>query len=77
MTNAIPPQVKKFFWGDDLSQLSWQNHRQYIIQTLLNKGDEESIAWLLQKIDSKQLRNMLSKIKLDSKSANFWRLYLS
>lgn len=77
MANAIPPQVKKFFWGDDLSQLSWQNHRQYIIQTLLNKGDEESIAWLLQKIDSKQLRNMLSKIKLDSKSANFWRLYLS
>jgi hypothetical protein len=77
MANTIPTQVKKFFWGDDLSQLSWQSHRQYIIQTLLNKGDEKSISWLLQKTGSKQLKNMLPKIKLDPKSANFWSLYFS
>ena len=77
MKNTIPPQVEKYFWGDDLSKLNWQKHKQYIIQTLLNKGDAESISWLLQKTDSNQLKNMLPIIKLDQKSANFWRLYFS
>ena len=77
MANTIPPQAKKYFWGDDLNQLNWQDHKKYIIQTLLNKGDEESVSWLLKKAGSKQIRAMLPQLKLDPKSKNFWKIYLS
>ncbi len=76
MTN-LSPQIKKYFWGDDLEQLSWENHRQYIIQTLLEKGDRESISWLMTKASSKELLKTLPQIKLSPKSKNFWKIYLS
>jgi hypothetical protein len=77
MKNNLPPQVKKYFWGDDLEQLSWDSHKQYIIQTLLEKGDEQSISWLLQKIELSQIKHMLPQLKLEPKSQNFWQIYLS
>lgn len=77
MVNIISSQAKKYFWGDDLNQLNWQDHKQYIVQTLLNKGDEKSVSWLLKKVGSTQIKSMLSQIKLNSKSHNFWSLYLS
>ena len=77
MVNSIPRQVKKYFWGDDLDQLNWTDHKQYIVQTLLNKGDEKAISWLLQKTDLNEIRQMISQLKLDAKSHNFWKTYLS
>lgn len=72
MKNALPPQAKKYFWGDDLDQLNWDDHKQYIAQTLLNKGDTKSISWLLQTAGSEQIKNMLPQLKLEPKSKNFW-----
>lgn len=76
MTN-LNPQIKKYFWGDDLEQLNWEDHRQYIIQTLLEKGDRESISWLMTRASSKELLQTLPHIKLSPKSKNFWEIYLS
>ncbi len=72
----FPDQVTKYFWGDDLSQLNWLHHKKYIIQTLLEKGDADSIAWLFQQSDKKEIKNMLPSLKLSQKSANFWNIYL-
>lgn len=77
MINTIPSRVKKYFWGDDLSQLNWQDHKQYIVQTLLNKGDEEAVSWLFKKAGPGQVKKMIPQLKLDPKSRNFWKLYLS
>lgn len=73
----MPFQAEKYFWGDDLSQLNWHDHRSYIIQTLLNKGDVASLSWLLKKTVPNDIINMLSKLNLDPKSRNFWQIYLS
>ena len=77
MVSDIPLQTKKYFWGDDLSQLNWQDHKPYIVQTLLNKGDSESVSWLLRQTTRSDILNMLSTLNLDSKSNNFWKIYLS
>lgn len=77
MVDSIPSQAKKYFWGDDLGQLNWQSHKQYIVQTLLNKGDEKSVSWLLKKMGTAQIKNMMLHIKLDHKSQNFWSIYFS
>jgi len=77
MKVLIPNCVNKYFWGDDLTQLSWQKHKKYIIKTLLNNGDRKSISWLFTKINKPALKKQLTTIKLNSKSANFWRKYFS
>jgi hypothetical protein len=77
MTNNLPPQVTKYFWGDDLSQLNWQDHRRYITKTILEKGDSSSISWLFGKLNKKQILSQLSTLELSEKSRNFWQIYLS
>ncbi|OGJ15678.1 MAG: hypothetical protein A2632_00645 [Candidatus Pacebacteria bacterium RIFCSPHIGHO2_01_FULL_46_16] len=77
MQTHIPTQVKQYFWGDNLEQLSWDNHRDYIIQTILEKGDSVAAKWVLQKTKQNELLSLIPKLKLSEKSRNFWLVYLS
>lgn len=76
MKNSLPKYVQKYFWGDDLSKLNWEKHQSYIIKTLLEKGDQKAVSWLLRKTDKQELKKQISKLNLDPKSENFWKLYL-
>lgn len=75
--SGLPDYVTKYFWGDDLSVLSWDNNSKYVTETILNRGDTEAVIWLLNKVEKPQLIHDLDKFKLNPKSANFWRIYLS
>lgn len=77
MSFQMPDEARKYFWGDDLGDLNWQDHKNYITQTLLEKGDEKAIKWLFSKIDRGSLAKILPQIKLSEKSYNFWNIYLS
>ena len=48
----------------------------YIVETLLNRGDQKAVAWLLDMADRDLLRSVLMSGKLNKKSAFFWSLYL-
>jgi succinate dehydrogenase flavin-adding protein (antitoxin of CptAB toxin-antitoxin module) len=74
--NSMPDSVLKFFWGDDLKDLNWENHKDYIAKTILEKGDSEAIRWLLGKADRAYLKNLVSEKRMDVKSKNFWNIYL-
>jgi len=73
----IPDDAKKYFWGDDLSDLSWEKHKKYIIQTLLEKGDLASWRWLFTKVSKSEVKELLPDLRLQPKSSNFWKIYLS
>lgn len=75
--NNLPDSVLKYFWGDNLKDLDWEKHKEYIAKTILEKGDKEAIEWLLKKTDKKSLKNLVKKKIMDSKSKNFWNIYLS
>jgi len=77
MQNTLPKKLHKYFWGDNLSELSWQKHSKYITQTLLEKGDRQAAAWLLNTINKSELLAQLPDFKLSAKSKNFWNIYLS
>ncbi len=77
MKQQLLPQAKKYFWGDDLSELSWDTHKKYIVETLLEKADFESVAWLMARQNKDELLSQLPSLKLSEKSKNFWELYLS
>lgn len=77
INHSIPAHILKYFWGDDLKELDLQKNNTYIIQTLLERGDQEAIKWLFSTVNQNTVKNALPKIKLSKKSANFWSLYLS
>lgn len=73
----IPSYVTKYFWGDNIYELDLHKHKTYMIQTLLEKGDQEAIKWLFFAVDKQKIKNLLASIKLSKKSAHFWNIYLS
>lgn len=77
MSQSIPNQAKKYFWGDNLDDLSWPKHKRYIIQTLLEKGDIVSLRWLFTKVTRQEVQKLLPDLRLQYKSSNFWSVYLS
>lgn len=77
MKPSLPPTITKYFWGDDLSQLSWEKNEKYITQTILEKGDHNAISWLLSHVDKSYLKKQLPHLKLSDKSTNFWSQYLA
>ncbi len=77
MKLQIPTQLEAYFWGDNLDELDWSKHKKYIIQTLLDKGNTEALNWLFKQTNRVELQNLLPQLKLQPKSSNFWRIYLS
>ena len=77
MVSTLPKYLHQYFWGDRLSELNLNDHRRYITQTILEKGDRQAASWLIKTTGKKNLKKSLSSLSLTPKSANFWRLYLS
>jgi len=77
MSLSIPVTAKKYFWGDNLAELSWPKHKKYIVQTLLDKGNVPSLRWLFTHITQDEVKKMLPTMKLQKKAGNFWSIYLS
>jgi len=73
----LPRSIKKYFWGDNLNDLKWPDHKKYIIQTLLEKGNDRAIKWLFNLTSKSQIIQLLPKFRLSKKSLNFWKTYLS
>jgi len=73
----LPQNVLKFFWGDNLDELSWEKHKEYITKTLLEKGDKVALSWLFERTNRTYLKKIVKEKRLDKKSANFWNIYLS
>lgn len=73
----LPQSVAKYFWGDDHQDLSWDRHRDYIAETILERGDRAAASWLLSQTGKGWLKTRLPKFRLSPKSKNFWSIYLT
>lgn len=72
----LPQNLKKYFWGDDFSQLNTKDHKNYILKTLLEIGDQDAINWLFANFSKKELKQALPDLKLSPKSKNYWEICL-
>jgi len=77
MSFPLPNFVSKYFWGDNLEELKWPNRKKYITKTILEKGDQKASSWLLKIAGKSSLKKQLNSLKLNDKSANFWKIYLA
>jgi len=73
----IPASLAKFFWDTDIYALDENTYSTFIIERLLEYGDDEAIQW----VRSVYTKEMIAQVvrtsrRLSRKTVNFWALYL-
>ncbi len=74
----LPRSIKKYFWDTDSSKLDKNSHSQFIIERILEWGDEKAIKWMFRYFKKSELKNVLEKRRnISPLSANYWGLILN
>lgn len=67
--------LKKYFWDVDFSKLDKEIYASFIIERILEEGDEKAVRWMRDNFDLAQIKNVLCNSKnLSPRSANYWQL---
>ena len=73
----FPEQVQRFFWDVDSKSLDVDQNRHFVIERILEKGDEAAVTWLRKQFEDKELKEVVSSSRrLSPKSRNYWGLIL-
>ncbi len=65
------------FWDTDPKKINSKKHARYIIERVLDLGNDEEIKWVWHKYSHKLIEDVVKKSRaLHSKSKSFWFLYL-
>lgn len=65
---------KSLFW--DVAKVDPRKNREFIINRILNYGDEADIRWIKEKYGENKIKKALLKSRsLDNKSLSFWCQY--
>ncbi|MDP2586961.1 MAG: hypothetical protein Q8P32_04305 [Candidatus Komeilibacteria bacterium] len=67
---------KSLFW--DVAKVDTRKNEKFIIERILNYGDEEDFSWALKIYGDKKVKAaLLTSRALDNKSLSFWRQYFN
>lgn len=78
-TARIPACVGMLFWEYDDGAVSWEHHRDFIIERVLARGDWEAVRWVRAQAGDAALREVLSRTRgrsLSRAQLRFWQLVL-
>ena len=72
---VIPLHARPLFWDVNLDTFDPSAHPLYTIERVLERGDEDDVAWLLGVFTKEQIHHVLrTDRRLSPRSANFWAL---
>lgn len=72
---SLPLFLKKYFWDVDFSKLDKKTYTSFIIERILEEGDEKAVNWLKKSYALALLRKTLaSSRRISQRSANYWQL---
>lgn len=71
-----PEFLRKYFWDVDFTKLSMDKSKLFILKRIFEYGDERAARWMNKNFSRNEISKLLSSIRIDSKSANFWALIL-
>lgn len=67
---------KSLFW--DVAKVDPRKNEKFIIERILNYGDEADFRWAKESYGDKRVKEMVLKSRaLDNKSLSFWRQYFN
>ncbi len=71
----LDAKLKKYFWNVDFDTLDAEKNAKYILERILDLGDEETVKWMKKTFSKKDILNALkNNRKISKKSLNFWNL---
>jgi len=71
----LPLFLKKYFWDVDFSKLDKKAYAIFIIERILEEGDEKAVNWLRKSFTLGSIRKVLvSSRSISPRSANYWQL---
>ena len=74
----LPKTLHRYFWDTKPAALDPKQHQRYIIERLLELGDEEAVKWLFRQFKREEIKDVLTKSRqLSPKSRSYWELTLT
>jgi hypothetical protein len=72
----IPKFVEIFLWDVSKKRISLSDNSQFIIERVLEYGDEKSLTWLEKTFEKDEITEVLKKSKkISPKTGNFFAMY--
>ena len=77
MENAIPAQIKKYFWDVKIDKLNPAEYPYFVIGRILEYGDEDAVKWMTRKFQKSVItKTLLENRNISRKSAEYWAVTL-
>ncbi|OGZ45014.1 MAG: hypothetical protein A3J54_03150 [Candidatus Ryanbacteria bacterium RIFCSPHIGHO2_02_FULL_45_13b] len=71
-------EKRNLFWDTDVDKIDIQKNARFVIERVLQYGDEGDFHWALDIYGADTLKDILKKNRiLDKKSHNFWCMYFT
>ena len=75
MMIKIPQTFQGYFWDTNLAKIDPKKHRTYLIERLLEYGDEKAYRWLNKNFSKATIRKVVAESRrISPKTRNFWSL---
>lgn len=69
--------IRKYFWDINIAKLDIRKYKGYIIERILEMGDEEAIYWLKKNFSREDILQTIQKSRrISHPSLNYWNLIL-
>ena len=67
--------LEKYFWDVNFKNLDVKAHKKYILERILEMGDEQAVKWMEKNFSKEDTLEVLKKSRqISPKSRNFWNL---
>jgi hypothetical protein len=74
---TLPRFLKPYFWDTDHAKVNARRHAVYIIERVLEYGDDRAIRWLQKNYSPEQIARVVRTSRvLSPNTANLWGLLL-
>ncbi|MFQ5599846.1 MAG: hypothetical protein ACE5G2_04745 [Candidatus Krumholzibacteriia bacterium] len=75
----LPSFVLELFWEHAPGDISWERHRDFIVERVLARGDWDAICWVRSQAGDEVLREIIVRTRgrwLSRAQIRFWQLIL-
>lgn len=74
--DGVPAWLEPFFWDVRLQDLNTRDNDVFIIERLLNEGDQDTLRWLFEVYNEKRINDaIITGRDLSPKTARCWQNY--
>lgn len=77
LPTRIPKRFQVYFWDVDTARLNPSKKPYFVVQRLLNKGNDEAVRWLFKTFPVETIKKTFSIMRdFDAKTGVFWANFL-